>query len=335
MVKLTVELADKIAAACRAHAGDAGAALSAALSGKIELSAGDAATLSPDALPPALRGPGLVVLLHVDAQAALLAIPLATGLVPEWYAQPDATQTSQLQTLAHELSRLLLPASVSCDRFAAMAVSDMALALRVGELTKPAGYVKLAARSPAHQGDMHLVWPLRDPSRIVPASANEPAPAMDGIPEVPPPTPRPVYAGDALEKLPSYSRSLLSINVPLVVTLAATKKKVREIVQLGPGSIIQFEKSCEEMLDLEAGGIQLAAGEAVKVGDKFGLRITSIRLPNERLLPVGTGVSPVPAARTNVAIVDGLKWNGTSRVRCKRDACTYAAFLFVCAAPMR
>jgi flagellar motor switch/type III secretory pathway protein FliN len=61
---------------------------------------------------------------------------------------------------------------------------------------------------------------------------------------------------------------------------------VREIVQLGPGAIIQFEKSCEEMLELEAGSIPIAAGEAVKVGDKFGLRITSIRLPEERMLPV-------------------------------------------------
>jgi hypothetical protein len=50
------------------------------------------------------------------------------------------------------------------------------------------------------------------------------------------------------------------------------------------------------MLDLEAGGIPIAAGEAVKVGDKFGLRITSIRLPEERLLPVGTGCQPVSRA---------------------------------------
>jgi flagellar motor switch/type III secretory pathway protein FliN len=55
---------------------------------------------------------------------------------------------------------------------------------------------------------------------------------------------------------------------------------------LGPGSIIQFDKSCEEMLELDAGGRRIAMGEAVKVGDKFGLRITSIILPDERFRPV-------------------------------------------------
>lgn len=287
MAKLTVELAPQIAAACRANAGDAGAALSAALGSKIELAVGEAAPITPDAIPLAISGPGLVVLLHVGEQSAVLAIPLATGLLPEWYTKPDATGTSKLQTLAQKLAMLLLPESLSCERFAAMAVSDLAKSLRVGELTKPASHLKLTARSDSHQGELHFVWPLRDASRIVPASDNDPAPAMVDVPEVPPPTPRPVYAGDGLAQLPSYSRSLLSINVPLVVSLAATKKKVRDILQLGPGAIIQFEKSCEEMLDLEAGGIPIAAGEAVKVGDKFGLRITSIRLPDERLVTIG------------------------------------------------
>jgi len=49
----------------------------------------------------------------------------------------------------------------------------------------------------------------------------------------------------------------------------------------------------EEPLDpgdsssLEAGGHKIADGEAVKVGEKFGLRITSIHLPEERYKPVG------------------------------------------------
>ena len=41
-----------------------------------------------------------------------------------------------------------------------------------------------------------------------------------------------------------------------------------------------------QMLDLEAGGHPVAHGEAVKVGDKFGLRITSVRLPDERFEPL-------------------------------------------------
>ena len=88
------------------------------------------------------------------------------------------------------------------------------------------------------------------------------------------------------KELPSYSRSLLHIKVPVVVTLASKKQSVDQIVQLGPGSIIQFEKACEEMLELAVGGHPIAEGEAVKVGDKFGLRITSLTPAGERFAPI-------------------------------------------------
>ena len=92
----------------------------------------------------------------------------------------------------------------------------------------------------------------------------------------------PLTSGD----LPPYTRSLLRIKVPVVVTLAEKRQKLSRIIELGPGSIIQFDKSCEEMLDLEVGNQAVACGEAVKVGDKFGLRITAMVLPDERFSPV-------------------------------------------------
>ena len=85
-----------------------------------------------------------------------------------------------------------------------------------------------------------------------------------------------------LEDLPLYTRSLLRINVPVVVTLAEKRQSLGQIMELVPGSLIQFEKSCEEMLELTASNHPIATGEAVKVGDKFGLRITSVTLPEER-----------------------------------------------------
>jgi flagellar motor switch protein FliN/FliY len=78
-----------------------------------------------------------------------------------------------------------------------------------------------------------------------------------------------------------YSRSLLKVQVPVTVTLAAKKQPVGKIIELVPGSIIQFDKPCDEMLELEIAGQPIAQGECVKVGDKFGLRITSLILPGE------------------------------------------------------
>ena len=88
------------------------------------------------------------------------------------------------------------------------------------------------------------------------------------------------------QRLPSYTRSLLHIEVPVVVTLAAKKQIIGQILELGTGSIIHFDKSCDEMLDLSVGEHRIAQGEAVKVGDKFGLRVTSLILPEERFKPV-------------------------------------------------
>jgi flagellar motor switch/type III secretory pathway protein FliN len=88
--------------------------------------------------------------------------------------------------------------------------------------------------------------------------------------------------------LPQYTRSLLRIQVPVLVTLAQKRQPLGRIVGISPGAILQFDKSCEEMLDLLVGERRIASGEAVKVGDKFGLRITSITPPDERYYPLGT-----------------------------------------------
>jgi flagellar motor switch/type III secretory pathway protein FliN len=85
-----------------------------------------------------------------------------------------------------------------------------------------------------------------------------------------------------LENLPPYSLSLLRIHMPVAVILAGKKEKVGEILQLCPGSIIKFDKACDEALALAVGNVPVAEGDAVKVGDKFGLRISKILLPSER-----------------------------------------------------
>jgi flagellar motor switch protein FliN len=90
----------------------------------------------------------------------------------------------------------------------------------------------------------------------------------------------------SLSKLPAYTRSLLHIQVHLSVAMASKRQRVGQIMELGPGSIIHFDKSCEEMLDLYVGQHRVAQGEAVKVGENFGLRVTSVIMPEERFKPV-------------------------------------------------
>ncbi|MDR0326893.1 MAG: FliM/FliN family flagellar motor switch protein, partial [Planctomycetaceae bacterium] len=86
-----------------------------------------------------------------------------------------------------------------------------------------------------------------------------------------------------LEDLPGYTRSVLKVKVPVATILARGRKPIKTILELGIGSVIQFDKSCDEMLEIEVGQtIVIATAEAVKVGDKFGFRISTVTLPDER-----------------------------------------------------
>lgn len=85
---------------------------------------------------------------------------------------------------------------------------------------------------------------------------------------------------------PAYTKSLLQIKVPVSVTLASRRQPVQQILEIGMGTLIQFERPCEQLLELRVGEENIALGEAVRVGDKFGLRIVSMLLPEERFKPV-------------------------------------------------
>jgi len=100
-----------------------------------------------------------------------------------------------------------------------------------------------------------------------------------------------------LSALPSFTRSLLRISVPVTVILAAKRQPISRIVEIVPGTIIQFAKSCDELLDLVAGEKTIGLGEAVKVGDKFGIRLLSLFVPPERFKPLRPRTSRVAPAR--------------------------------------
>ena len=291
MANLSQEIIEQVVDACKAGAGDAGGSLSSALDNAmqiVDVVAGE--PLAASAIPEELAGPGLAVALHVGEEAIALLLPEATNLLPPWYTQPDPTGESKLQTLAQELSMLLLPENLEVGDFAAGAVNNLADALQSAAIAESAACIQLSMSGDDGNGNFYMCWPVASPKALLPEPETPATTASE--PDAAPATTPVAAAADGdceadLESLPTYSRSLLNIRVPVVVKLASTKMAVEDVVNLGPGAIIQFDKSCEDSLDLEAGGNVLAAGDAVKVGDKFGLRITSIRLPDERYQTVG------------------------------------------------
>lgn len=296
MAELTPEIVDQVLAACRAGAEEAAEAFGRTLDAQIAVSVGESGTVDLGALAEELSGPGLAVVLTVGGAGALILLPESSGLVPEWYAQPDATGESRLSTLAQELGMLVLPEALMPEDFKAARVKNLAGALRRGGVGQGAAAIALTLSAGDKQGIARLVWPAPKPSAVIGTGGGKPKPSEGSRPEAPPaaapskaarPEAKPKPRRARFRDLPGHTRSLLRIKVPVVVTLAEKRQPVGRIIELGPGSIIQFDKSCEEMLELDVGDHPIASGEAVKVGDKFGLRITSIVLPEERFYAVG------------------------------------------------
>lgn len=77
--------------------------------------------------------------------------------------------------------------------------------------------------------------------------------------------------------------SLLDVPLQLTVELGGTRLPLQRILALGAGSVVELDKPAGEPLDVLLNGRLVARGEAVVVGDRFGVRITDIVSQTERL----------------------------------------------------
>lgn len=76
---------------------------------------------------------------------------------------------------------------------------------------------------------------------------------------------------------------LLDIPVELTVRLGNRKMLIRELLQLGQGSVIELEKKAGDPMEIYANNRLVARGEAVVINEKFGVRLTDVISPSERL----------------------------------------------------
>jgi flagellar motor switch protein FliN/FliY len=76
---------------------------------------------------------------------------------------------------------------------------------------------------------------------------------------------------------------ILDIPVTLTVELGRTKMTIKELLRLSQGSVVTLDGLAGEPLDILINGYLIAQGEVVVVADKFGVRITDIITPSERM----------------------------------------------------
>ena len=76
---------------------------------------------------------------------------------------------------------------------------------------------------------------------------------------------------------------ILDIPVQLTVELGRTKIAIRNLLQLAHGSVVELDGLAGEPMDVLVNGTLIAQGEVVVVNDKFGIRLTDIVTPSERI----------------------------------------------------
>jgi flagellar motor switch protein FliN/FliY len=101
---------------------------------------------------------------------------------------------------------------------------------------------------------------------------------------------QPAELGNLKPEAPDASASrelnldvVLDIPVTLSMEVGRTRISIRNLLQLNQGSVIELERAVTEPLDIFVNGTLIAHGEVVVVNDKFGIRLTDVISPAERI----------------------------------------------------
>jgi flagellar motor switch protein FliN/FliY len=76
---------------------------------------------------------------------------------------------------------------------------------------------------------------------------------------------------------------ILDVPVTLAMEVGRTRISIRNLLQLNQGSVVELDRTTGEPLDVYVNGTLIAHGEVVVVNDKFGIRLTDVISPAERI----------------------------------------------------
>lgn len=79
------------------------------------------------------------------------------------------------------------------------------------------------------------------------------------------------------------------LDVPVVISMeiGRTRINIRNLLQLNQGSVVELDRFAGEPMDVLVNGTLIAHGEVVVVNDKFGIRLTDVISPSERVKKLG------------------------------------------------
>jgi flagellar motor switch protein FliN len=235
-----------------------------------EISIGSLTDYMPDVIEGSISGAGLVILFQVGEEGAAVLIP--ETLLPSHHLLPeDASTVSAVEALADQWSRDMMPRELETNQSTGLLVNNIEAEISAAKPLPWAQCLELIVETPqtetgpvsddqAANGRMHLVWPLGNPPFPVELSATSPERSAEEM------------AADRARVI----KNLSQIPIPVVVRLAEKKMDVGQVMDLSPGLLITFSKPCDDLLDLYVNNHLYCRGEAVKIGEKFGLKINDV-----------------------------------------------------------
>jgi flagellar motor switch protein FliN/FliY len=282
MSTLMEENIEAVLTACAENSAALGDALSQCFDRSFRIVAGDSGVWSAEEPPAEFRGPGLIAIVEAESQALAVLIPESLPL-PEWYRHPSEAQAARLETLAGNWSTQLIPNTSPASRSRIFAVDDLAAA---ASRMRPADWATTstlqvfdaAGSAETPTANLLIVWPLDQPEfapRGEPAVTAAKAPPMGSVPRQ--------SAHDPLARLR---------RLPVQVSVRLVEKKIpmSQLLGIAPGMLITFNKSCDDLLDLFVNNARYCRGEAVKIGENFGLKINQLGMaddPQRKVIDAG------------------------------------------------
>lgn len=250
----------------------------------VECHAGPVQAKSPGQTPGDVPAGGWLVVHQMEA-----ADPASGGGSIAWFLpkslpatlSEDGFDEERLSSLAESLGALLTAEGRPVRASQAKPSGDLWGDFLAGDLPAALTWQKFSLTAPGgKEAAVYLVWPGAIVERLWGGDAS----SRDHSSAAPAPAPR---RPGARKPVPPGVQRVLRTRVPLIVTLAQKKESAAKVLQFGPGSIIEFDQSCDEPLQISVNNLPIGAGEAVKVGDHFGLRVLSIASVSERAAKLG------------------------------------------------
>ena len=90
--------------------------------------------------------------------------------------------------------------------------------------------------------------------------------------------------------MPRDAATILKLRVPVIVRIGHRQMKMDDVLSLGPGAIIELPQASERPLDLMVSNKVIGHGNAVKIGENFGIKVLDIGSPAERVNAVGSAI---------------------------------------------